>query len=368
MHNANKLKIGLFGMNCSSALAMTTAEERWQAGWEENLEIARAADACGLDFLLPVGRWKGYGGETDFEGSAFETLTWASALLDATKQITIFGTVHTALFHPIIAAKQMVTADRVGHGRFGLNIVAGWNAGEFEMFGIEQRDHHARYEHAQEWIDAVRMMWEETAEVDFEGKYFHFKGLRAKPKPYGGSRPVIMNAGRSQDGVAFALRNCDAFFTGLRTMAFDETSAKIEPNIDEAAAVVDSARRTAADLGRELGVYTRSEIICRPTQREAVEYYHYAYHERADWSAVEYELRIAGLTPESPEWRQLRKLRIRRFPIVGDPETVAVMLERIARAGFDGMAISMVNFTEELPLFRDEVLPRLARAGLRGSL
>ena len=53
----------------------------------------------------------------------------------------MFGTVHAPLFHPIIAAKQMVTADHIGDGRFGLNIVGGWNEGEFEMFGVEQREH-----------------------------------------------------------------------------------------------------------------------------------------------------------------------------------------------------------------------------------
>ena len=52
-----------------------------------------------------------------------------------------FGTVHAPLFHPIIAAKEMVTADQIGEGRFGLNIVVGWNEDEFEMFGVEQRDH-----------------------------------------------------------------------------------------------------------------------------------------------------------------------------------------------------------------------------------
>ncbi len=63
--------------------------------------------------------------------------------------ITVFGTVHAPLFHPLIAAKEMVTADHVGEGRFGLNIVVGWNEDEFEMFGVEQRDHENRYAYAQ---------------------------------------------------------------------------------------------------------------------------------------------------------------------------------------------------------------------------
>ena len=85
----------------------------------------------------------------------------------ATKRITVFGTVHAPLFHPVIAAKQMVTADHIGEGRFGLNIVVGWNEGEFEMFGVEQREHATRYEYAQEWIDAIKLMWSDARRFRF---------------------------------------------------------------------------------------------------------------------------------------------------------------------------------------------------------
>src|SRR5262249_6032168 len=61
MHNANKLKIGLFGSNCSSGRAVTLVPERWSGSWPDNLKLARLADEAGLDFLLPIGRWKGYG-------------------------------------------------------------------------------------------------------------------------------------------------------------------------------------------------------------------------------------------------------------------------------------------------------------------
>ena len=58
----------------------------------------------------------------------------------STKRITVFGTVHAPLFNPVIAAKEIVTADHIGGGRFGLDLVVGWNEGEFEMFGVEQRE------------------------------------------------------------------------------------------------------------------------------------------------------------------------------------------------------------------------------------
>ena len=139
----------------------------------------------------------------------------------------MFGTVHAPLFHPIIAAKQMVTADHIGEGRFGLNIVVGWNEGEFEMFGVEQREHATRYEYAQEWIDAIKLMWSERDDFDFDGQFIKLKNVRAKPKPYGGTQPVIMNAGASPAGRAFAVRNCDAFFMQASRVSVEETAQRV---------------------------------------------------------------------------------------------------------------------------------------------
>ncbi len=48
--------------------------------------------------------------------------------------------------------------------------------------------------------------------------------MRAKPKPFGGTRPLIMNAGASPTGRAFAIRNCDAFFTQASRTSMAETA------------------------------------------------------------------------------------------------------------------------------------------------
>ena len=134
MYNANALKLGLFGANCSSGRSATKVPERWSASWADCLALAKMGDEAGMDFLLPIGRWKGYGGDTDLHGETLETITWATGLLAATSRITVFGTVHAPLFHPLIAAKEMVTADHIGEGRFGLNIVA---AGPGELDGVD---------------------------------------------------------------------------------------------------------------------------------------------------------------------------------------------------------------------------------------
>ena len=100
MYNANALKIGIFGANCSSGRSATKVPERWSASWPDCLRLARMADEAGIDFMLPIARWKGYGGETDFHGSTLETITWAVGLLSATERMTVFGTVHAPLVPP----------------------------------------------------------------------------------------------------------------------------------------------------------------------------------------------------------------------------------------------------------------------------
>ena len=363
MYNANALKIGMFGANCSSSRTATKVPERWSASWPDCLRLARMADEAGIDFMLPIGRWKGYGGDTDFHGSTLETMTWASGLLAATKRITVFGTVHAPLFNPIIAAKEFVTADHIGEGRFGLNIVAGWNEGEFEMFGVQQRDHETRYDYAQEWIDAVKRAWTEPDTFDFEGRFLKLKSVRAFPKPFGGTRPIIMNAGSSGTGQAFALRNCDAFFTA---------TSDIRASLEAAASKVREVKEQARALGREVEVYTVGQVICRKTQKEAEDYHHYANVENADWAAVERMLELRNITRKNTgpeEYDAKRKffasVSIGGFPYVGSPDKVAEELAIVGRAGLRGVAVSFVNYVNELPLFRDEVLPRLERMGLR---
>ena len=363
MYNANTLKIGVFGANCSSSRTATMVPERWTASWPDCLALAKMADAAGIDFMLPIGRWKGYGGETDFHGTTLETVTWACGLLAATSQITVFGTVHAPLFHPLIAAKEFVTADHIGTGRFGLNIVAGWNEGEFEMFGVSQRAHDDRYEFAEEWLAVVRRAWGTEEQFDFKGQFFDLRGVRAKPKPCGGTRPLIMNAGSSKAGQGFALRNCDAFFTA--------TGAS-RASLDGAAKRVQEVKAEARSFGKEIEVYTIGQVICRPTQQQAEDYHHHANVENADWGAIERMLALRGITPQNTsaeDYAAKRKFfashSIGGYPFVGTPDRIAEELAAISRSGVRGIALSFVNYLDELPYFRDEVLPRLARLGVR---
>src|ERR1700733_7880086 len=100
--------------------------------------------------MVPVARWRGFGGESNFNGTNFETYTWAAGLGQETQNICVLTTSHVPTIHPIGAPKQTTTGDHITNGRFALNIVCGWCTPELEMFGVPQMEHDMRYDHAAE--------------------------------------------------------------------------------------------------------------------------------------------------------------------------------------------------------------------------
>ena len=69
--NGNTLKLGIFGANCSSGRTYANIPERWVASWENNVRLAQLAEELGLECMAPIARWKGYGGETNTNGSKY---------------------------------------------------------------------------------------------------------------------------------------------------------------------------------------------------------------------------------------------------------------------------------------------------------
>jgi alkanesulfonate monooxygenase SsuD/methylene tetrahydromethanopterin reductase-like flavin-dependent oxidoreductase (luciferase family) len=356
----NRLKLGLFSANCSGGLAVTKAPERWRASWDDNKSLAIMADRAGLDFLLPIARWRGYGGEGDFQGSSLDTIAWAAGLLAVTERITVLSTVHTAFTHPVAAAKQFATIDQIGQGRFGVNVVCGWNEPEYRLFGLDlPREHRDRYAYGQEWLDIVRKLWRDETPFDWHGTYFHLEQATGEPRPWGGSEPIIFNAAASLEGREFAVRNSDVLLTSL---------VDLGKTREEVATLKDLAR---AGHGRAVEVIGVSYVVCRPTLREALDYHRYYAEEMADEGAVDRLMTLLGQHAKSFTAEELRQHRIRfagghgTYPLIGSPDAIADALERISATGLSGTTIAFVNYSDELPYFRDEVLPRLERRGLR---
>ena len=131
------------------------------------------------------------------------------------------------------------------------------------------------------------------------------------------------------------------------------------------------AKQAARAQGRDIGCYTVGVVTCRPTKKAAEEYFHHCIVERADWSAVDGILALKDISPQTVPMAEYLSKRSQYaqgmggLPIVGDPDHVAAQLADLAKAGLTGIAISLVNYLDELPYFCDEVIGRLERMGLR---
>ncbi len=356
------IKLGLFGCNTSGGSGLSRVPDRWDGSWEANAKLALIAEAAGLDFLIPVARWKGYGGATDYQGSAIDPVSWTAAILALTRQITVFTTVHTAFTHPVLAAKQFASLDAIGDGRFALNIVCGWNADEYRLFGLElPKEHDERYALGDEWLDIILRIWESDEPFDWDGRFFTLKGVVGNPKPVRRSLPPLMNAGASPQGRDFAARKSDILFTSL-----------LEP--EQAAGELRAHKALAQTYGRAAQIMTGSYVVCRPTRQEALDYHHYYAEEMADDEGVERLMAALSLNAKSFPPALYGELKIRfaaghgGYPLIGSPDDVADGIARIATAGFFGLTIGFVNALSEFPFFRDEVLPRLSSRGLRPPL
>jgi alkanesulfonate monooxygenase SsuD/methylene tetrahydromethanopterin reductase-like flavin-dependent oxidoreductase (luciferase family) len=354
LYGDQKLKLGLFGFNASGGMVMMR-DAPLKIEWDTQVSIARKADALDFDLLVPVARWRGYGGDTDYNGISFESFTWAAGMSAATERIMVLSTVHVPLTHPITAAKMGATIDHISGGRFGMNVVMGWNEAEFGMFGLTQAEHDSRYRYGHEWLEIVKRLWHSDPPFDYDGEFFQLEGVQGQPKPPQG-QPVILNAGTSPAAMEFASRDVDFLFG-------------VPPTIDAMAKLVDDAHATAQRFDRDLGYLTCAMIICRDTLGEAEAVYEDILA-RGDWNGAAAVMNALSLHSGSFD-ETLRDFAARfvvgfgTHVIVGTPDMVVDELQRISDAGVQGVLMGFVDFDGEMDYFGEKVMPLLKEAGLR---
>lgn len=358
--NDQPLKLGLFGTNCSFGLTISEAETTYEPSWDHTVSIARKADALGFEALVPVARWRGFGSTTNFNGTCFETYTWATGLAALTERIGIFATSHLPTVHPIVAAKMAVTADHVSRGRFGINLVMGWFSPEMEMFGAAQREHDQRYAYGQQWIDFVNQLWTSEGSFDFHSDDFECLDVESYPKPYQGPRPALINAGNSKSGIDFSARNVDVNFAAMDT---------VESMHDYTTGLKAAARD---QYHRDIQTMTYGLIVCRDTEAEAQRDFQHIV-DKGDRDAANNVMKVLGMQSQSFA-SQIATYQDRfiagwgGYPIVGTPEQVVEELQRIHDVGgMDGMIMGMLDYNEEIEFFGEAVLPLLKQAGLRNG-
>jgi alkanesulfonate monooxygenase SsuD/methylene tetrahydromethanopterin reductase-like flavin-dependent oxidoreductase (luciferase family) len=364
----NRFKFGVFNANCDGGLTISTAPERWKADWDDIVAISQWADDAGIEFILPVAKWRGFGGDANVLGKSYETLTHGAAIGALTKRIGIFSTVHVPLMSPAFAAKAIATIDHVTHGRAALNIVCGWNQEEFDIHGV-RIDGERRYEQGLEWFRIFAKILEGGPPFDWDGEFYSLRGLSTDPLTVQRPRPPIMSAGFSHKGRDFAAQAADILFTNF-------------PDLDAGPAIVKSVHDYAARYGRKIAVYGTANIVCRKTRKEAEEFFHYFAEEKADRKALQYFLKQKGATAGSDTPQEGRPIanRFQRasgesyagawpgaYPLVGTPDDLVDDIVKMSRVGLAGTAVAFLDYKAEMPFFLAEVLPRLEKAGLRQS-
>jgi FMN-dependent oxidoreductase (nitrilotriacetate monooxygenase family) len=171
--------------------------------------------------------------------AVFEPLTLLAALAGVTEHIGLIATVSTTYNEPFNTARKFASLDHLSGGRAGWNIVTSAQSREARNFNLDDHPAHAdRYRRAAEFVDvAIKLWdsWEDEAlvldaaagvfadtdrvhEVAHTGETFQVRGPLNTPRSPQG-RPLLVQAGSSADGIAFAARYAEAVFTAQQTLA-----------------------------------------------------------------------------------------------------------------------------------------------------
>jgi alkanesulfonate monooxygenase SsuD/methylene tetrahydromethanopterin reductase-like flavin-dependent oxidoreductase (luciferase family) len=362
--NDRKLRLGTFSSNLSGGCAISTIDGVLEASWDQTLSLATMGDEMEFEALVPVGRWRGFGGETNFNGAGFECFTWAAGMASATEKAGLFVTSHVPTIHPVMAAKQAATIDHISAGRIALNVVTGWHAPEIEMFGAEMLAHDDRYAVAQEWIDIIVRLWTAEEPFTFDGKYFRVTDAALAPKPLQTPHPVLMNAGGSGAGRHFGARNCDVVF--VSSDLAQQSPAAMRAKVDE------FKRLAREEYGREIKVWTNAYVVQEDTEAEAKQFLDYYVNQRGDWAAAENLVSSMGISSQSfaPETMEAMKFHFiagwAGYPIVGTKEQVVDTLVALSdEGGLDGVLLSWPRYVQDMKRFQEETYPLLVQAGVR---
>lgn len=320
-------------------------------GWAQNREAALIAEEEGFDFVMAMGKWRGFGGLTDHWGHSLEAVTMMAGIAAITKRIKVWATLHAILHNPAVAAKMIATLDHMSGGRSGLNIVAGAYRGEFEQMGAWDAglDHDARYDLTEEWTRIVKRLWTEP-KVSVKGKHFDFRDCASEPKPL--KPPFLICAGMSARGFEFSVREADGCFIGGRN----------EAEIGEASR---RAKALAAKLDKPIRTYCMMTVITAATDAQA-EAKAQKYREGLDEGAVLGMLESYGV-PLSGDGGNAMTARAQGAfmtqTAVGSPATCAAKIEKFLRdCEIDGLMFIYDDYIQGLRVTGREILPPLRKA------
>ena len=230
--------------------------------------FAATAERGKFDFLflaegLRVREHKGEIHDLDVVGRP-DTLTVLAAIAAVTERLGLVGTINTTFNEPFELARQLASLELVSGGRSGWNIVTSNDAFTGENFRrggfLGNPD---RYTRAAEFVDVAEALWRADT-VDHHGPFFDVVGELAVPvSPQG--KPVILQAGVSDEGRDLAARYADAIFSPFADLQSGRTFYA-------------DIKQRLAGFGRgadELKILPGASFVLGDTEAEADERYRY---------------------------------------------------------------------------------------------
>jgi FMN-dependent oxidoreductase (nitrilotriacetate monooxygenase family) len=201
--------------------------------------LARIAERGTFDSVFLADGVQIWGDVRHTAAGRFEPLTLLTALAQVTDHIGLIATASTGFSEPYNLARLFSSLDHISGGRAGWNIVTTAQDRSAQNFNREVNTEHAeRYQRADEFLDVVTALWDsweddalvvdpatgvfaddtKVHEIGHKGRFFSVRGpLNAVRSPQG--HPLLVQAGSSEDGRAFAAAWAEAVFTAQQTHA-----------------------------------------------------------------------------------------------------------------------------------------------------
>lgn len=341
--------LGIFMPIINGGWIISSTAPKIDGSWDYNRKAALLAEENGLDFIMAMAKWRGFGGVTEHWRYSLDSQIAMAGLAAITSRVKVWATVHTLLQNPAVTAKMISTLDQISGGRAGLNVVTGSFKGEFEQMDAwrDDVDHDGRYDLATEWIQVIKRLWTEDS-LTYDGKYFKMVDCQSDPKPL--NKPFLVCAGTSPKGMRFSTNEMDAMFLGGKDDA-------------ELAATSIAAKAMAREAGHTLKTYSMMTLVIGETDADA-EAQAALFREGFDEGALHGMMRAYGfLDAEIGKENAFTKSARSGFmaaKIIGSADTVATrLIEMLDTCQLDGMMLIFPDYLKGIPLFAEQVLPKI---------
>ena len=283
------MKLGVFLPIGNNGWIISTTSPQYMPSFDLNRTVTEKAERFGFDFAMSMIKLHGFGGPSEYWDHNLDSFTLMAGLAATTSRIQLIATCAVLVVPPAITARMAMTIDSISNGRFGVNIVSGWQRREYTQMGLWPGAEHykRRYEYCAEYVTILRELWA-TGRSDLKGQFFQMDDCRCSPLPK--AQIPIVCAGQSDAGTRFAAEHVDYNFC----VSFGEnTPTAVAPSV---ARLVKATRET----GRKCGALILIMIIAEETDAEAkAKWEHYkagADLEALDYRAAQAEEIIAEMT------------------------------------------------------------------------